>query len=279
MLSKKSAFGRKYSILGARLNWLLALSETLPVEGQASKVLISNPNGTDEGKVLETRPGCAIWKDSASIDKSGYLVLTNVYGYSSWRLHYLLAALKDGIVEDFPNRSLNHLCFYTACANPYHIEVTTEEENLAYRKVNFYRDAIDDGASVPFGLGISLDGSLWGDGEKFQTDLATGQGCGAYPAIARLLEKWYYYDSDKMGEKDFNEHLTSLLQRTKGLEVDFSRDKAISHKGIKSYLYGELLYAYLYYNQLINEDVTELELIKKDWLYILQADDRLYTKL
>lgn len=278
MLSKKSAFGRKYSILGARLNWLLALSETLPVEGKASKVLISNPYGKEEGLVLETRPGCAIWNDSASIDKSGYLVLTNVSGYSSWRLHYLLATLKNGILEDFPDRSLNHLCFYTACANPYHIEVITEKENLAYRKVNFYRADINDGASVPFGKGISLDGSLWESGEVFQTDLATGKGCGAYPAIARLLEKWYYCESDRLGEKGFNEYLTTLLQSTKGFEVDFSRDKAISHKGIKSYLYGELLFAYLYINELVDKDVTELELIKKDWLYILQADGRLYTK-
>lgn len=277
MLSKKSAFGRKYSILGARLNWLLALSEALPVEGQASKVLISNPYGK-EGLVLETRPGCAIWNASASIDTSGYLVLTNVYGYSSWRLHYLLAALKNGIVEDFPDRSLNHICFYTACANPYHIEVITEKENLAYRKVNYYRADINDGASVPFGKGISLDGSLWEAGENFQTDLATGHGCGAYPAIARLLEKWYYCESDKLGEKDFNEYLTTLLQSTKGCEVDFSRDKVISHKGIKSYLYGELLFAYLYINELVDKDVTELELIKKDWLYVLQADGRLYTK-
>lgn len=278
MLSKKYTFGRKYSILGARFSWLLALSETLPVEGQASKVLVSNPNGNDEGKVLETRPGCAIWNGDASIDKSGYLVLTNVSGYSSWRLHYLLATLKNGILEDYPDRSLNHLCFYTACANPYHIEVTTEKENLAYRKVNFYRADINDGASVPFGQGISLDGSLWEAGESFQRDLATGNGCGAYPAIARLLEKWYYCESDRIGEKDFNEYLTTLLQSTKGCTVDFSRDKAIAHKGIKSYLYGELLFAYLYSNRLIDKDVTELEMIKKDWLYILQADSGLYSQ-
>ena len=74
MLSKKSTFGRKYSILGARLSWLLALSESTSVEGNASEVVISNPNGDDEGMALENRPGCAIWTDSASIDKSGYLV-------------------------------------------------------------------------------------------------------------------------------------------------------------------------------------------------------------
>ena len=107
-------------------------------------------------KVQQREDGCWEWTAGKSVH--GYGRFAPVHGFPTmayrWSYEQMVGPIPKGL-------DLDHLCFFRACVNPYHLDPVPRGVNASRTRGRRRRDQCDRGHDMPLGLPGQAQGACW----------------------------------------------------------------------------------------------------------------------